>query len=85
MIVGYCMVRKSQDLAEALAEDLQREGWFTLTQAAKYLGAHPNTLKNWEKRGVLKPTYIMPIRGDRRYSIDDLNKFRLKHHARLEK
>jgi putative resolvase len=40
--------------------------YLTITQAARLLQVHPNTLRNWDKNGVLKPIRI-GIRGLRRY------------------
>lgn len=44
----------------------------TISKAAKKLGVHPNSLRNWEKRGLIKPVRLPG--GQRRYSIDELNR-----------
>jgi predicted site-specific integrase-resolvase len=44
----------------------------TISKAAKKLGVHPNSLRNWEKRGLIKPVRLPG--GQRRYSIEELNK-----------
>ncbi|MGI9863017.1 IS607 family transposase [Moorella naiadis] len=44
----------------------------TISKAAKKLGVHPNSLRNWEKRGLIKPARLPG--GQRRYSMDELNK-----------
>lgn len=44
----------------------------TISKAAKKLGVHPNSLRNWEKRGLIKPGRLPG--GQRRYSMDELNK-----------
>jgi predicted site-specific integrase-resolvase len=44
----------------------------TISKAAKRLGVHPNSLRNWEKRGLIKPIRLPG--GQRRYSIDELNR-----------
>ncbi|MGI9862941.1 IS607 family transposase [Moorella naiadis] len=44
----------------------------TISKAAKKLGVHPNSLRNWEKRGLIKPVRLPG--GQRRYSMDELNK-----------
>ena len=44
-------------------------------EAARYLGVHPNTLINWEKSGVLAPTYIGGS-NHRRYPIKVLDIFK---------
>ena len=40
-------------------------------QAAKILGVHVQTLRNWEKSGKLKPDSISPG-GTRRYSLEHI-------------
>ena len=44
----------------------------TISKAAKKLGVHPNSLRNWEKQGLIKPVRLPG--GQRRYSIDELNR-----------
>ncbi|WP_242839680.1 MerR family DNA-binding transcriptional regulator, partial [Desulfofundulus thermocisternus] len=36
------------------------------------MGVHPNSLRNWEKRGLIKPVRLPG--GQRRYSMDELNR-----------
>jgi len=43
----------------------------SIGQAAKKLGVHPNSLRNWEKQGLIKPVRLPG--GQRRYSMEDLN------------
>ncbi|WP_338833657.1 hypothetical protein MHLNE_26130 [Moorella humiferrea] len=44
----------------------------TISKAAKKLGVHPNSLRNWEKRGLIKPVRLPG--GQRRYSMDELSR-----------
>jgi len=44
-----------------------------ISEAARYLGVSPETLRVLEKKGVLKPTFKTPG-GHRRYSFDDIEK-----------
>jgi len=44
----------------------------TISKAAKKLGVHPNSLRNWEKQGLIKPVRLPS--GQRRYSMDELNR-----------
>ncbi len=44
----------------------------TISKAAKKVGVHPNSLRNWEKRGLIKPVRLPG--GQRRYSMDELNR-----------
>lgn len=46
----------------------------TLKQACELLQVHPNTLRNWDKSGMLKAIRIGE-RGLRRYKKADLLKF----------
>lgn len=41
---------------------------------AQLLGLHPNTVRRWSDRGVLKPFHITE-RGDRRYRRQDIDDF----------
>lgn len=54
---------KKQDMPEIL----------TLKQASELLNCHPNTLRNWDKKGILKPIRF-GARKDRRYRKDDILK-----------
>jgi len=55
---------KSADLPELL----------TLDEAAKYLKCHPNTLRQWDRKGIL-PAIRIGERKARRYKKEDLEKF----------
>lgn len=43
----------------------------TLKQACELLNCHPNTLRNWDRKGVLKAIRF-GSRGDRRYKKKDI-------------
>lgn len=43
----------------------------TLSEAASILKVHPNTLRKWDRKGVLKAIRFGQ-RGDRRYKKEDL-------------
>jgi len=45
----------------------------TLREACNVLKCHPNTLRNWDSKGILKAVRIGE-RGDRRYRKDDILK-----------
>lgn len=53
---------------EALSE------YLTLKQVSELLKVHPNTLRNWDKNGTLKPIRIGE-RKIRRYKKEDLIRF----------
>lgn len=46
----------------------------TISETSKLLKVHPNTLRNWDKQGVLK---AIRIGGSnmRRYKLEDINKY----------
>jgi len=45
-----------------------------IKEAAEMLSVHPATLRRWDESGKLKPV-IVSKRGDRRYRLEDINKF----------
>ncbi len=45
----------------------------TLREACAMLKCHPNTLRNWDRKGILKAVRIGE-RGDRRYKKEDIVK-----------
>ncbi len=46
----------------------------TLAEACEVLKAHPNTLRQWDNKGILKAIRFGE-RGDRRYKREDILKF----------
>ncbi|NCU28771.1 MAG: DNA-binding protein [Candidatus Moranbacteria bacterium] len=46
----------------------------TLEEASRYLKCHPNTLRSWDKKGIL-PAIRIGVRKVRRYKKIDLEKF----------
>jgi len=42
-----------------------------ISQAAKYLGVHPDTLRKWERQGKITPSRT--VHGQRRYTLAELN------------
>lgn len=48
--------------------------YLTIGQACELLQVHPNTLRSWDKKGVLS-AHRIGVRGIRRYKRDDLIKF----------
>ena len=45
----------------------------TLTEASEVLKVHPNTLRKWDKKGILKAVRFGK-RGDRRYKKEDIER-----------
>jgi excisionase family DNA binding protein len=54
--------------------DTKQPEYLTLTQACELLQVHPNTLRSWDKKGVLK-AHRLGVRGIRRYKREDLIRF----------
>ena len=50
------------------------EELLTINEAAKILKVHPNTLRLWDKKGVLKAIRI-GIKKVRRYKKEEIEKF----------
>lgn len=48
-----------------------------IKEAAELLGVNPETLRRWDKEGLLKPVRVGLRRGvgDRRYSQEDIQRF----------
>ncbi len=46
----------------------------TTGDVAQLIGLHPNTVRRWNKKGILKSYRISP-RGDRRFRRDDVDSF----------
>jgi excisionase family DNA binding protein len=46
----------------------------TVSEVSKLLHVHPNTLRRWADKGVIKSYCITP-RGDRRFISSDIDKF----------
>jgi excisionase family DNA binding protein len=50
------------------------ESMLTVTEASRLLSVHPNTLRRWSNKGVIK-VYRIGSRADRRYRKDDIDRF----------
>lgn len=48
--------------------------YLTIKQAAKLLHVTPLTLRNWDRRGILKP-YRHPVNNYRLYKLDQIEGF----------
>jgi len=55
----------------------------TASDVAQLLGLHPNTVRRWSEKGILKSHRIGP-RGDRRFSREDIDGF-LKQGGEIDK
>jgi len=51
----------------------KKKNLLKLSEAAELLNVHPNTLRKWDKKGILRAVRFGE-RGDRRYKKDDIEK-----------
>jgi len=52
----------------------EESDWLTTSEAARYLRVHPETLRNWARKGVI-PAAKLGNRGGFRFRRDDLDRF----------
>ena len=45
-----------------------------IREAAKLIGVHPNTLRRWSDKNLVK-SFVISSRGDRRYHKRDIDRF----------
>jgi excisionase family DNA binding protein len=50
------------------------EAMLTVTEASRLLNVHPNTLRRWSNKGIIR-TYRIGSRADRRYRKVDIEHF----------
>ena len=46
---------------------------YTVTEAAKQLGVHPDTLRKWHKSGIAKP-FLLPDSKHRRFTQAEIDR-----------
>ena len=56
-----------------MSDKEQPKEYLRVSEASKLLGVHANTLRNWDKQGILKPVRI-GVRKERRYKRTDVIK-----------
>jgi excisionase family DNA binding protein len=57
-----------------MANDNLKDCMFTVREVSLLLHVHPNTLRRWADKGIIKSLCITP-RGDRRFMSRDINQF----------
>jgi excisionase family DNA binding protein len=50
------------------------DNMLTVSEVSKLLHVHPNTLRRWADKGIIK-SYSVTTRGDRRFMPRDINQF----------
>jgi excisionase family DNA binding protein len=58
--------------AESIARKI--EPMFTVSEVSRMLKVHPNTVRHWSDKGLIK-TYRIGYRADRRFRKDDIKHF----------
>ncbi len=56
------------------SQEIEETGLLTLKETSELLKCHPNSLRAWDKKGILKAIRI-GARRDRRYKREDINIF----------
>jgi excisionase family DNA binding protein len=57
-----------------MATDDQTYNMLTIREVSMLLHVHPNTLRRWADKGIIRSFCITP-RGDRRFMSKDINHF----------
>jgi excisionase family DNA binding protein len=57
-----------------MAIDNLKENMLTVSEVSKLLHVHPNTLRRWADKGMIK-SYSVTVRGDRRFMPRDIDQF----------
>ena len=63
-----------EETEEDMASDEHMDDMLTVSEVARLLHVHPNTLRRWSNRGRIRSYRINP-RGDRRYKLRDIEGF----------
>jgi len=68
------------NMVKDLVDEGQMGNMLTVQEVARLLHIHPNTLRRWSNRGLIKAYRITP-RGDRRYQREEIIGFLAKLNA----
>lgn len=63
-----------EELEKDMASDEHMDDMLTVSEVARLLHVHPNTLRRWSNKGRIRSYRINP-RGDRRYRLRDIEGF----------
>ena len=62
--------------------NMQMSGMLRVSEAARLLYVHTNTLRRWTEQGIIRAYRIGP-RGDRRFKAEDVNVLLQEYNKRL--
>ena len=70
------------EMEKDMVSDEHMDDMLTVSEVARLLHVHPNTLRRWSNKGRIRSYRINP-RGDRRYRLRDIEAFlaRLNSHG----
>jgi len=63
-----------EEMRKMMESGARRDGMLKVTEVARMLHIHPNTLRRWSKDGRI-PSYRIAPRGDRRYKREEIARF----------
>ena len=63
-----------EEMEKAMVSDDNMDDMLTVSEVARLLHVHPNTLRRWSNKGRIRSYRINP-RGDRRYRLRDIEGF----------
>ena len=63
-----------EETEEDMVSDEHMDDMLTVSEVARILHVHPNTLRRWSNKGRIRSYRINP-RGDRRYRLRDIEGF----------
>ena len=61
-------------LPDNVVDTVSPQRMLTVSEVAYLLHVHPNTIRLWSEKGLLK-AYRLGCRHDRRYHLEDINRF----------
>jgi excisionase family DNA binding protein len=67
-VLRYCELRQRGEL-------MPTKEFMNVRETAEHLGVHENTVRNWERRGILRG-FRLPGSGFRRFSREEIERMR---------
>jgi excisionase family DNA binding protein len=75
--------KRARQIVKGIPTPQQSAAMLTTSDVAQFLGLHPNTVRRWSKKGILK-SYRISSRGDRRFQREDVNGFLEEKEGEIE-